>query len=214
MPITNPSRSKHIEYSQLFEKVEQSLVWLDANARHAIECQETFTFPAYNAGIRELIKGTKKVRCYKICLDAIYFEFIMTLMRMYDNYKSDNTICFKNLFEYLTDDFIHNFEIKTQTHVKSKIQAARDEFKSLNGSHLVGRLKTVRHNMYAHTSANFKRNQVAEYGYAEKLLERTLPMLNNVNAAVRGKVQPYDKIRKYWKSYAVEFWQTLLNKND
>jgi len=88
-----------MEYNQLLEKVEQSLAWLDANARHAIECQETFTFPAYDASIRKLIKGTNKVRCYKICLDAIYFDFVMTLMRMHDSYERD-TVCFKKLFDY------------------------------------------------------------------------------------------------------------------
>ena len=71
-----------MEYNELLKKVEQGLFWLDANARHAIELRGTFTFPAYDVSIRALIKGTNKVRCYKICLDAIYFEFVMTLMRM------------------------------------------------------------------------------------------------------------------------------------
>ncbi len=200
-----------MNYNELLKKVEQGLFWLDANARHAIELQETFDFPAHDVSIRGLIKGTNKVRCYKICLDAIYFEFVMTLMRMYDSHER-NTICFKTLFEYLSDDFVHDFGAKTQKKVESEIQSARKEFKSLNGSHLVGRLRKVRNNMFAHTSPNFSRNQVAKYGHAEKLLERTLPMLNSLNSAIGGKAEPYDKIKEYWKKYAREFWQTLLSK--
>jgi hypothetical protein len=188
-----------MQYNQLLKKVEQGLFWLNANARHAIE-------------LGELIKGTNKMRSYKICLDAIYFEFVMTLMRMYDSYERD-TVCFNKLFEYLSDDFIHHFETNTQRKVRTKIETALNEFNSLNGSHLVERLKTVRHNMFAHTSTNFNRTQVAEYGHAEKLLERTLPMLNNLNSAIRGKKEPYDKLSKFLKGYAIEFWQTLI-KND
>ncbi|MBW2341355.1 MAG: hypothetical protein JRF50_13610 [Deltaproteobacteria bacterium] len=201
-----------MEYNELLKKVEQGLFWLDANARHAIELHETFAFPAYEPSIRALIKGTNKVRCYKICLDAIYFEFVMTLMRMYDSYERD-TICLKTLFEYLSDSFVQDFEAKTRRKVENEIQSARKEFKSLNGSHLVGRLRTVRNNMFAHTSPNFSRNQVAKYGHAEKLLKRTLPMLNSLNSAIGGKAEPYDKVKEYWKKYSREFWQTLLSKD-
>ncbi len=119
--------AKLMQYNHLLKKVEQGLFWLDANGRHAIELQETFTFPAYDVPIRELIKDTNKVRCYKVCLDAIYFEFVMTLMRMYDNYEHD-TVCFQKIFEYLSDDFIQKFETETRRKVKGKIQSALNEF--------------------------------------------------------------------------------------
>lgn len=196
-------------YNQLLKKIEQSLYWLNANAMHAIELKETFSFPAYDRSIRELIEGTNKVRCYKVCLDAIYFEFIMTLMRMYDSYEYD-TVCFKKLSEYLTDDFIQQYEKNTQRDVRTKIESALTEIQNLKGSHLVGRLKTVRHNMFAHTSTNFDRNRVAEYGHAEQLLQKTLPILNSLNYAFRDKIEPYDEISTFWKGYAKEFWKDLI----
>ena len=198
-----------MEYNQLLKKIEQSLFWLNANAGHAIELKETFSFPAYNSSIRKLAKGTNKVRCYKVCLDALYFEFVMTLMRMYDSYEYD-TICFKKLSEYLTDDFIQQYEMNTKREVRTKIESALTEFQNLKASHLVGRLKTVRHNMFAHTSTNFNRNQVANYGHAEQLLEKTLSMLNSLNSAFRDKIEPYDRISTFWKGYAKEFWQGLI----
>ncbi len=198
-----------MEYNQLLKKIEQSLYWLNANAIHAIELKETFSFPAYDQSIRKMLEGTNKVRCYKVCLDAIYFEFIMTLMRMYDSYEND-TVCFKKLSEYLTDNFIQQYEKNTQRDVKTKIESALTEFQNLKGSHLVGRLKTVRHKMFAHTSTDFNRNQVAEYGHAEQLLEKTLPILNSLNYVFRDKKEPYDEIITFWKGYAKEFWEDLI----
>ncbi len=198
-----------MNYSEILIKVEQSLTWLDANARHAIECQETFAFPAYDESIRRIIKGTNRVRCYKICLEAVYCDFIMSLMRMYDNYERD-TVSFNNLFNYLTDDFVHAFERKARREIGTTIQSARNDFKELNGSHFVSRLKTVRHSMLAHTSINFNRTQIARYGDAEELLKRTLLLLNKLNSAIRDKAEPYDNIRNYWNKYAIEFWQATV----
>jgi hypothetical protein len=197
-----------MNYNEILKKIEQDLTWLDANVRHAIECQETFAFPAYDGSIRKIIKGTNKVRCYKICLEAIYCDFIMSLMRMYDSYERD-TVCFNNLFDRLTDDFIQAFESKTRREIDATIQSARKDFKSLNGSHLISRLKTVRHSMLAHTSTNFNRTQIARYGDAEGLLKRTLPILNKLNSAIRNKTEAYDKVRSYWNKYAIEFWQPI-----
>jgi hypothetical protein len=204
---------KDNEYDQILNKVKLRLTWLNANARHAIELCESFTFPAYDSSLRKAVEGTNNVRCYKVYLEAAYFEFIMTLMRMYDNYKSDDIVCFEKIFEYLSADFVHDFENKSQRKVKNKIQSALNNYKSLNDSHLVARLKTVRNKMFAHTCAAFNRSQVAKYGYAEELLKKTLPMLNNLNSAFHDKVEPFDTIRKYWKGYATAFWQSFLIKD-
>jgi len=143
-----------------------------------------------------------------VCLGALYFELVMSLMRMYDNDKPD-TICFEKLFEYLSDNFIMNFEKDTNRETKGEIKAASDEFKKLKSSHLIGGLKTARNKMFAHTAINFNRNQIANYEHATELLERTLPLLNKINLAINGKTEPYDRISKYWKGYAINFWQNL-----
>lgn len=202
-----------MKYDQILNKIVLRLAWLNANAKHAIELRETFTFPAYDLSIRKIIRGTNNVICYKIYLDAVYFEFIMTLMRMFDNYKSNDTACFEKLFECLSADLVQHIESKTQRRVKNKIQSALKEYSSLKSSHLVASLKTVRHKMFAHTSTNFNKDQIAKYGYAEELLKKTLPILNDLNSAINNKVESYDKIGKYWNSYAKEFWQTFLKKD-
>jgi hypothetical protein len=200
-------------YDEIIRKIGLRLLWLNANARHAIELKETFTFPAYDPELRKIINGNP-VRCYKICLDAIYFEFIMTLMRMYDTYRSDDTVCFAKLFSYLSADLSREIESRTQRSVENDIYSAQKEYTKLKDSHLIARLQTVRNKMFAHTSVHFDKRQVANYGYAEQLLKKTLPMLNNLNSAIFGNDEPFDNISKYWKGYAKEFWQSLVKKMD
>ena len=197
-----------MQHSKSLSKINENLSWLNSNAKHAIELKETFSFPAYDESIREKIKGTYKVYCYKHCMFALYFELIMSIMRMFDNYE--DTASFKTLFGYLSDEYISYYESKSNRKIKSEIKLALNDYNKLNGSHLVARLKTVRHNMFAHTSMNFNKNQIAEYGYAEKLLDKTLPMLNNLNLIILEKSEPFDKISASWKLYAVEFWQSII----
>lgn len=201
-----------MEYDKALKAVDKNLYWLNANAKHAIELQETFSYPAYDTSVRELIKDMNKGRCYKVCLEAIYFEYIMTLMRMYDSYQAD-VICFERLFECLTDDFIHEFEKFNQRNIKTSIDESFAEYKKLKGSHLVSRLTTIRHKMYAHTAANFDSNQFAEYGHAEELLSKTLPMLNSVINSIWNKEEQYEKLIQYWKNCALEFWQVFSCEN-
>ena len=197
-----------MEFDKSLQTVEKNLFWLNANARHAIELQETFSFPAHDPSLRELIKGTKKVRCYKISLEAIYFEYIMTLMRMYDSYQR-NVMCFEALFQNLTIDFVHEFERINKRDIKSSIDHSCQKYNELKGSHLVSKLTKIRHKMYAHTAADFNRNQFGKHGDAEKLLSETLPMLNSVIKAIWNKEEPYEHLVNHWKSYSSEFWKFL-----
>ena len=197
-----------MKFDNTLKAVEKNLYWLNANAQHAIELQETFLFPAYDPSLRKLIEGTNKVRCYEVCLESIYFEFIMTLMRMYDSYQKD-VICFESLFECLTDDFVHEFENNNHRKIKLSIDESYAEYKKIKESHLVARLSTIRHKMFAHTAKNFNRNQFAEYGHAEELLSKTLKMLNHIILSIWNKEEPYEKLRQYWKNYSFEFWQSL-----
>ena len=200
-----------MDYDEQSRRIRTSLYWLDVNAKHAIELHESFKYPAYNERVREYIRGTRNARYYDICLKSIYFEFIMTLMRMYDSYERD-TACFSRLFKLLTRDFVSKFKNNTDINIESIIRKANDDYKILNGSHIMGKLKAVRHNMYAHTGTKFNRKQVAAYGDAEKLLDKTLPILNELNVAIYGKPEPYDRISSIWGEYSREFWDKYINR--
>lgn len=198
-------------FEKSLEKIEQCLFWLNPNAKHAIELKETFIYPAYDDELRNSINGTNSVRVYKICLESLYFEFIMTLMRMYDSYERE-TACFKNLFNEINDNFINSLEKHRNTDIKKELNSAMHEFTKLNGSHLVSRLTIVRNKLFAHTATNFNSNQFADYGHAEELLEKTLPLLNRLNKIFRNKSEPFDQITKHWNGFSSEFWMKFINK--
>ena len=199
-------------YKKELDQVKKILLWLNANGRHAIELSETFAFPAYDVSIRNAIKGTNKVRCYNTCMIALHVEFILALMRMYDTYKG-NTACFEALFKYLSNDFIRHHEASSHTTIAESIHTALNHYKALKGSHVLGRLKTVRNKMFTHTSTRFNRSQIAEYEDADKLLNKTLPILNIINYAITGKEEPFGNISRWWRGYSRDFWSVYSNEH-
>lgn len=199
-------------YEKSLKKIDQCLFWLNPNAKHAIELKETFSYPAYNDELRNSVKGTNAVRVYKICLESIYFEFIMTLMRMYDSYEKE-TACFKNLFNEINENFIESYEKDKNIKIKEELKSIVHDFNNLKGSHLVSRLTTVRNKLFAHTATNFNSNQFADYGHAEELLEKTLPLLNRLNKIFSNRIEPFESIINHWKGFSSEFWKKFVNTN-
>ena len=197
-------------YEKSLKKIDQCLFWLNPNAKHAIELKETFSYPAYNDELRNSVKGTNAVRVYKICLESIYFEFIMTLMRMYDSYEKE-TACFKNLFNEINENFIESYEKDKNIKTKEELNTIVHDFKKLKGSHLVSRLTTVRNKLFAHTATNFNSNQFADYGHAEELLDKTLPLLNRLNKIFSNRIEPFESIINHWKGFSSEFWEKFVN---
>jgi len=197
-------------YEKSLKKINQCLFWLNPNAKHAIELKETFSYPAYNDELRNSLKGTNAVLVYKVCLESIYFEFIMTLMRMYDSYEKE-TACFKNLFNEINENFIESYEKDKNIKIKGELKSIVHYFNNLKGSHLVSRLTTVRNKLFAHTATNFNSNQFAEYGHAEELLEKTLPLLNRLNKLFSNRIEPFESIIDHWKGFSSEFWKKFVN---
>ena len=197
-------------FEKSLNKIDQCLFWLNPNAKHAIELKETFSYPAYNDELRNSIKGTNAVRVYKICLESIYFEFIMTLMRMYDSYEKE-TACFKNLFNKINENFIESYEKEKNTKIKEELNSIVHDYNNLKGSHLVSRLTTVRNKHFGHTATNFNSNQFADYGHADELLDKTLPLLNRLNKIFSNRIEPFESITNHWKGFSSEFWEKFRN---
>lgn len=199
-----------MDFEGSLKKIEQCLFWLNPNARHAIELKETFTYAANNDELRNSIKGTNHVRVYTTCLNALYFELIMTLMRMYDSYERE-TANFQNLFKQTDDNFIESYEKYKNVKIKEEFVSIVHDFTELKSSHLVARQTYIRNKLFAHTATDFNSNQFPNYGDAEKLLNKTLPLLNKLNEIFRNASEPFDSISKYWEGYSSEFWRKFTN---
>jgi hypothetical protein len=200
-----------MNYKQIFKKIEQCLFWLNLNIRNAIELKEMFTCAANDKSLHMSIKGTKVVRGYNVNLKALYFEYVMTLMRIFDAYERD-TASLKNIFVYLhEDDFIKTFEKKSQRDISQRIKEAEQNYKALKGSHYLARLSTVRNKLFAHTTTEFNRNELADYNHADELLIKTIPIIQDLHLVIYDKEESYDKFSEYWKGYAAKYWTTIRN---
>ena len=87
-----------------------------------------------------------------------------------------------------------------------------NEFAQLKGNHYLGRLRSIRHELFAHTAIERNQNNAARYGDAEKILEKTVRFVSRLNSAVRSRHWDYQSHIDTWQEYAGYFWQKVLAK--
>lgn len=111
------------------EKVDKAikiLELIDGNVRHALRLQAYFCFGAYNNDIKERFDQSKAAPGYNQILDCLYFELIMTLVRLYDDLPdakhSENTASLPELMGLLS-----------QTEVVAELQTRSEQRKTPNG---------------------------------------------------------------------------------
>jgi hypothetical protein len=114
----------------------------------------------------------------------------------------------KDFGEELKADARRSAQAKT-----SEIFGLLNEFKKLKGSHLLGRLRSVRNELFAHTAIERTRNNPARYGDAEDLLEQTMRFVIGLNSAVRSVHCTYREHIQMWLGHADCFWQTVVQKD-
>jgi hypothetical protein len=57
------------------------------------------------------------------------------------------------------------------------------------------------------------KNQIAEYGDAEKLLEKSLAILDNLNSLILDKTAHSSDAHEFWRKSAEKFWEPFLKSN-
>lgn len=82
----------------------------------------------------------------------------------------------------------------------------------LQGSHLVARLRSIRHELFAHTAIERSQNNKARYGDAEELLTKTKTLVSGFNARVRRIDNDYSGVVSTWEEHADLFWRRATNK--
>lgn len=96
----------------------------------------------------------------------------------------------------------------------SEIFALVKEFEQLKGSHLLGRLRSIRHELLAHIAIERNQNNAARYGDAEELLEKTTRFVSRLNSAIRNLHWDYQSHIDTWQEHAEFFWQKVLEKEN
>jgi hypothetical protein len=98
------------------DKATKILELIDGDVRHALKLQAYFCRAAYSNDIKVRFYQSKAAPGYNQIVDSLYFELIMTLVRLYDNLPdakhAENTASLSELMELLS-----------QTEVVAKLQA-------------------------------------------------------------------------------------------
>jgi hypothetical protein len=96
----------------------------------------------------------------------------------------------------------------------SEIASLIKEFEQLKGNHHLGRLRSIRNELLAHTAIERNRNNAARYGDAEELLEKTARFVSKLNSAIINLHWNYQSHINTWQEHAEFFWQRVLGKEN
>lgn len=233
------------------EKGIRILEIIDGNVRHALRLKEYFCRAAYRDEVKTHFNQSKAASGYNQAIDALYFELIMTLVRLYDDLPdqkhAENTASIPELIGLLSQtevvaelqarseqrktpkdqlekelessnkDFLEKLKADARRSAQaetSEIFGLLNEFKKLKGSHLLGRLRSVRNELFAHTAIERTRNNPARYGDAEEFLKQTMQFVSLLNSAVRNVLCTYQEHIQLCVEQADFFWQAVVQKGE
>ena len=120
----------------------------------------------------------------------------------------------KDLLTYdptFLDQLRENAKVSAQSET-SEIIALVQEFTQLKGNHHLSRLRSLRHELLAHTAIERNQNNPARYGDAEELLKKTTDLVCRLNSAIRSLHGDYQSHINIWREHAEYFWQKVLEK--
>jgi uncharacterized protein YjgD (DUF1641 family) len=235
--------------SDKVDKAIKILELIDGTVRQALKLQAYFCCAAYKDDIKVRFDQSKAALGYNQILDSLYFELIMTLVRLYDALPdakhSENTASLPELMKLLSQKEVaaelqaRSEQRKTPKGQLEKELQMRDisflkkvnrdatlsaqaetseisflvkEFEKLKGSHLLPKLRSIRNELFAHTAIEQNRNNPAQYGNAEALLDKTLQFVSRLNSAVRNLHYTYQEHIQTWRDHADFFWQSAIGK--
>jgi len=89
------------------DKVVKILELVDGNVRHAFKLRSYFCRAAYNDDVKKRFDQSKAASGYNQIVDSLYFELIMTLVRLFDNLQEEksahNTASIPELMSLLSE---------------------------------------------------------------------------------------------------------------
>src|SRR5260370_36530148 len=150
---------------------------------------------------------------FNIISDALHRNVIMTLCRIWDT-RTD-TVDLNRLAEVFRDSTVIA-DLKTAGHAIDPTQLTKwlAEVDAVNKSGELLALKRARHRALAHTATPNKpyagKARVAQYGDERKLLEKTIPLVEQAGGFVGySYVSPFNDQRRSRREHAEKFWKNL-----
>lgn len=110
-----------------------------------------------------------------------------------------------DFLDKLKADAIRSAEMET-----SQLFSVLEEFGKLKGSHLVQRIRTIRHELFAHIAIDRNQNNPVLYGDTEELIKETTQLLVRLNTAARNLHCSYQEHNHTWQEHADFFWRSVI----
>jgi AbiU2 len=175
----------------------------------AIAYYETFVPSGQDAVLIDRINKMNLHPAFNIVSDSLHRSVIVTLCRIWDTRKDTANL------NSLADEF-HDpqviAELKAIGHTIDPGQLSRwhAEIDAVNKSDELLALKRARHRAIAHTATPNEpyrgTARVAQYGDERKIIERTIPLVEQAGAFIGYSYLPYADQRRIRREHAAQFW--------
>lgn len=177
---------------------------------------------AYNPDVADRYDDTWEAHGYTVVINAVFMEQLAILMRLWDKRDHDDVLSIRRAKKILGDAnfldwFIRNERNNPGTYtpdqreelIRENLTKFNDAYNHAKGHHTLGRLRSIRNEMLAH-NAEKSVGQKAEWGYADDLLEMTIPIAEAVNIIAFSHGFDGKGLVGVWATYADRFWTAAI----
>jgi hypothetical protein len=179
----------------------------------AVAFYETYVPTGQDAGLIARMNKTDFYPAFNVISDALHRNIIMTLCRIWD--ARTDTADLNRLAEYFRDPaVIADLKSAGRTIDPAELGKWLAEVDAVNKSTELLALKLARNKALAHTATPNKPYtgpaRVARYGDERKVLEKTIPLVEQAGAFVGYSYRtPFDGQRRTRREHSTKFWKNL-----
>lgn len=193
---------------RLLVKAEKILAITQATLLHAITLNEMWERCADKRDILDTMKGSHEAFGFTVVRIAIYRDFVITLLTVLEK-GDDRSACIPALLNIAEDNSVVKLMKERSMRpieVERRIATAKSKFASLVDSGEVKALRKMRNKLIAHVEyRNVAHN--AKYGDERKMLERTIPIFEDLAVAIKDRDFRLEVKRDQWCKHSDAFWR-------
>jgi len=188
-------------------KARKILATLGVEMNRATALQKLWVRCADKPDILDAMNVSHETWGFNIVRDSLQRDLIVTLLKILER-GQDRSACIQALLKITDDDQVVDV-MKAQStkpsEVDFRIARAKQAFAHLEADGMLKALRTLRDKVIAHVEFG----QVAhgaKIGYERKVLERAIPIFEDLAVAVRDREFGLERTQDLWGRHAEAFW--------
>lgn len=179
----------------------------------ALAFYETYLPSGQDQALIDRVNKTDFYPAFNVISDALHREVIMALCRIWDT-RTDTADINRSAEAFRDPAVIVDLRAAGHVIMSAKLTKWLSEIDAVNKSEELKALKRARHRAIAHTATPVEpykgKARIAQYGDERKLLERTIPLVEQAGAFVGySYATPYDAQRRLRREHAAKFWKNF-----